>query len=42
MAACRKEASAPHVLAITAEQRIDRPAFNRCMVRRGYTPRLER
>lgn len=42
MAVCRREARSARVFAITTERRIDRDAFNRCMQRRGYTPRRER
>jgi len=38
-AACRKESVSHQKVGITPEDRVDRPVFNRCMERRGYTPR---
>jgi hypothetical protein len=39
MAACRSESLDPRVFALTAEQRVDRARFNRCIERKGYTVR---
>jgi hypothetical protein len=36
---CRKESTSAQRIGVTPEQRVDRAAFNRCMERRGYTPR---
>jgi hypothetical protein len=36
---CRSESLDPRVFALTAEQRIDRARFNRCMERKGYSAR---
>jgi len=36
---CRKEALDPQVLVLPGSERVDRAAFNRCMVRKGYTAR---
>lgn len=41
LAACRKEAMAPGRIAIFQSGRVDQDALNRCMQRRGYTPRRE-
>ena len=37
--ACRKAATSAQRIGVTPEDRVDREAFNRCMERRGYTPR---
>ncbi len=39
LATCRKETVSAQKIGITPEDRVDRPAFNRCMERRGYRPR---
>jgi len=39
LAACRKEATSAQRIGVRPEDRLDRAAFNRCMERRGYTPR---
>lgn len=41
LAACRKESMVPGRLAILQSGRVDQAALNRCMQRRGYTPRRE-
>lgn len=39
LATCRKESASAQKVGITPEDWIDRAAFNRCMERRGYSPR---
>lgn len=39
LAVCRKESISAQRIGLTPEDRVDRAAFNRCMERRGYTPR---
>jgi hypothetical protein len=40
MAACKKEAPDPRSVVPPGSQRMDRALFNRCMERKGYTPRV--
>ena len=37
MAECRKVARSRSMFRTIEEEKVDRPAFNRCMQRRGYT-----
>lgn len=39
LTACRKQSISAQRIGLTPEDRVDRAAFNRCMERRGYTPR---
>ncbi len=39
LTACRKESISQQKIGLTPEDRVDRAAFNRCMERRGYTPK---
>jgi hypothetical protein len=41
LAACRKEALRPGRFGLFQSDRVDQAALNRCMERRGYTPRRE-
>jgi hypothetical protein len=41
LAACRKESVERGRIAIFQSGRVDQEALNRCMQRRGYTPRRE-
>lgn len=37
MVSCRKEALDPRAITLPGVKRVDRPAFNRCMERKGYS-----
>jgi len=39
MVSCRKEAFDPRAITLPGVKRVDRPAFNRCMERKGYSAR---
>jgi hypothetical protein len=40
MAVCKKEAPDPRSVVPPGSERMDRALFNRCMQRKGYTPRV--
>jgi len=40
MAVCKKEAPDPRSVVPPGSERVDRALFNRCMERKGYTPRV--
>jgi hypothetical protein len=40
MAACKKQAPDPRSVVPPGSERVDRALFNRCMERKGYTPRV--
>jgi hypothetical protein len=39
LASCRREATDPRTVAVSASGRVDRAALSRCMERKGYTVR---
>ena len=41
LVACRKEAKTPTRLVLFQSDRVDQAVLNRCMQRRGYTPRRD-